>query len=48
LDGCETTAPEGDPVTFDDPMDRFLATAMGRSLAIRLAVAALAAVIAVM
>jgi hypothetical protein len=36
------------PVTFEDPIDRFLVTSMARSLAIRLAVAALAAFIAVM
>jgi len=35
-------------VTFDDPIDQFLATSMARSLTIRLALAALAAIIAVM
>jgi hypothetical protein len=35
-------------MTFDDPFDRCLVSSMARSLAIRLAVAALLAVIAVM
>jgi hypothetical protein len=36
-----------DSMTFDDPVDRFLAISVARSLAIQLAVAALLAVIAV-
>jgi len=35
-------------VTFDDPIDQLMASSMARSLTIRLALAALAAVIAVM
>jgi hypothetical protein len=35
-------------VTFDDPIDQLAASSMARSLTIRLALAALAAVIAVM
>jgi hypothetical protein len=35
-------------MTFDDPVDLFLASSMARALAIRLAVAACLAVIAVM
>jgi hypothetical protein len=37
-----------DPVTFDDPIDLFLATSMARSVAIRLALAAFAAIIAML
>jgi hypothetical protein len=35
-------------MTFDDPIDRFVAWSMARSLTIRLAVAACAALIAAM
>jgi hypothetical protein len=35
-------------VTLDDPIDRLLVSSMARSLAIRLAVAAFVAIIAVM